>query len=123
MKDFDTNLPEDFIENFTNEVMDHQLFESGVAYAIQKEVTHVVCERLRTRLGHQPETVNWASIGAELGLPPDTPARCVRAQLEECVIREVIQKTDFDRLMKETVPPSISEARSGPSKHWVCLLG
>lgn len=123
MNDLDTNPPEDFVENFINEVMEHQLFESGVAYAIQKEVNHVVCERLRTRLGHQPETVNWVSIGAELGLPPETPPRCVRTQLEERIVREVIQRMDFDRLMKASAPPQLSEARSGPSKRWVCLLG
>lgn len=121
MNDLDTNPPEDFVENFTNEVMEYQLFESGVAHAIQKEVTHVVCERLRTRLGYHPESVNWPAIGAELGLPPDAPTGKVKSQLEERVVREVIQKTDFDRLMKEAVPPSVSEARSGPGKNWVLL--
>ncbi len=99
MNDLDTNPSDDFVESFINEVKEYQLFESGMAYAIQKEVTHIVCERLRTRLDQQPETVKWASIGAELGLPPDTPARCIRTQLEERVVREIIQNTDFNRLM------------------------
>ena len=122
MNDLDTNPPEDFVENFTYEVMEYHFFESGVAYAIQREVTHVVCERLRTRLGYHPESVNWPAIGAELGLPPDTPNSCIRAQLEERIVREVIQRMDFDRLMKASAPPQLSEARSGPSKNWVLLL-
>lgn len=122
MNDLDTNPPEDFVANFTNEVMEYQLFESGLAYTIQKEVARVVCERLRTRLGQQPESVSWVSIGAELGLPPDTPARCIRTQLEERVVSEIIQNTDLNRLMIESVPPPISEARSEPSKNWILLL-
>jgi len=70
-------MPDDFIEHFTSEVMDFQLFESGVIDAIRREVAGAVRQTLRTKLSYDydPATVNWAWICAELGLPPDTPVR------------------------------------------------
>ena len=122
MNNIDTNMPDDFIEHFTSEVMDFQLFESGVIDAIRREVAEAVRQTLRTKLSYDPATVNWAWICAELGLPPETPVSRVRAQLEERVISEVIGKTEFDRLLKDQAPPQLYESRTEATKNWVLLL-
>ena len=122
MNNIDTNMPDDFIEHFTSEVMDFQLFESGVIDAIRREVAGAVRQTLRTKLSYDPATVNWAWICAELGLPSETPVSRVRAQLEERVISEVIGKTEFDRLLKDQAPPQLSESRTEATKNWVLLL-
>jgi hypothetical protein len=123
MDNIDTTMPDDFIEHFTREVMDFQLFESGVTDAIKREVSEAVRQTLRTRLAYEPGAFNWDWIGAELGLDPDAAGSLVRAKLEERVIGEVIKNTDFHRLMKDQPPPQLSETRSETKKNWVCLLG